>query len=69
MSKQDWCNIPVKVTYKGIRQWRELRYWLSVNVDDFDYDCTGQDVLTDRNNRVIYFARRQDAVMFALRWA
>ena len=68
MSKRDWCNIPVKVPYRSTGQWRDLRIWLIENVDDMDYDAAGVD-LQNYNHRVFYFARSQDAVMFALKWS
>ena len=68
MSKRDWCNIPVKVPYRSTGQWRDLRIWLIENVDDFDYDAAGVDLM-DHDNRVFYFARERDAVWFALRWS
>ena len=68
VSKRDWCNIPVRVPYRSTGQWRDLRIWLIENVDDMDYDAAGTDLM-DINNRVFYFARKQDAVLFALRWS
>ena len=68
MSKQDWCNIPVTVLYCSTGQWRDLRIWLIDNVRDTDYDFINEPYL-ELNKRVIYFAREQDAVLFALRWS
>jgi hypothetical protein len=68
MSKRDWCNIPVRVRWQSSDQWWDLRIWLQENVDDMDYDAAGTDLM-DINNRVVWFARKQDAVMFALRWS
>lgn len=67
MSKRDWCNIPVKVPYRSTGQWRDLRCWLADNVNDMDYDAAGVD-LKDYDNRVFYFAHKEDAVWFALKW-
>ena len=68
MSKRDWCNIPVSVPWRSTGQWRDLRCWLVDNVDDMDYDAAGVD-LEDYDNRVFYFAREKDAILFALRWS
>jgi hypothetical protein len=68
MSKRDWCNIPVKVPYRSTGQWRDLRIWLIENVHDMDYDAAGVD-LQDYNQRIFYFARKKDAMWFALKWS
>jgi hypothetical protein len=68
VSKRDWCNVPVRVQWQGSGQWRDLRIWLIENVHDMDYDAAGAD-LEDYRKRVIWFAREQDAVQFALRWS
>lgn len=68
MSKRDWCTIPVHVPWRSTGQWRDLRIWLIENVHDMDYDAAGVD-LEDYDRRVFYFARRKDAVLFALKWA
>lgn len=68
MSKHDWCNIPVSVTWRSTGQWRDLRIWLIDNVHDLDYDLAGVD-LENYDKRVIYFAREQDATAFALKWS
>ena len=68
MSKRDWCNIPVRVRWQGSNQWQDLRCWLQEHVHDFDYDAAGAD-LQDYRKRVIWFAREQDATLFALRWS
>lgn len=67
MSKRDWCTIPVTVPWRSYEQWRDLRIWLSKNVHDMDYDAAGVDLL-EYDNRVFYFARKKDAILFALRW-
>lgn len=67
MSKRDWCNIPVKVSYRSTGQWRDLRIWLIENVHDMDYDVADVD-LRDYDKAVIYFARSEDALLFSLRW-
>jgi len=38
------------------------------NVHDMDYDAAGVD-LQDYDQRVFYFARKRDAMWFALRWS
>lgn len=68
MSKRDWCTIPVRVPYRSTGQWRDLRIWLMENVNDMDYDAAGVD-LQDYDQRVFYFARKRDAMWFALRWS
>ena len=65
--KQDWCYIRVEVAWKGTRQFRELQTWLDENVDYGNYDWGANTKNPD--NRVYYFAHRQDATMFALRWS
>lgn len=68
MSKRDWCNIAVSVPWRSHGQWRDLRIWLQENVNDMDYDAAGVD-LEAYDRRVFYFARKKDAVWFALRWS
>lgn len=68
MSKRDWCTIPVHVPWRSTGHWRDLRIWLIENVDDMDYDAAGVD-LADYDKRIFYFARKKDAVLFALRWS
>ena len=67
MSKQDWCNIPISVPWRSTGQWRDLHIWLLDNVNNLDWDMAGVD-LDNVKHRVIYFARSQDAVAFALKW-
>lgn len=65
--KQDWCNIEVSVPWCRYGHFRELRIWLLDNVDERDWDFDGIDP-KNPDNRIYYFARREDATLFALRW-
>ncbi len=65
--KKDWCNIKVSVFWQGTGHFRDLRIWLLHNINEHDWDWGGADT-KNPDNRVYYFARRQDAVQFALRW-
>ena len=67
-----WCNIPVSVPWRSTGQYRDLRIWLLDHVPNHsDYELGGHDYdyHPDKDHRVVYFAREQDATMFALRWA
>jgi hypothetical protein len=67
--KNYWCTIPVSVPWRSTGQFRDLRIWLLDNVPNHgDYDYHGED-LENPNNRLYRFAREEDAIMFALRWA
>lgn len=66
--KSDWCNIQVSVPWRGTRSFRDLRIWLIDNVHDTDYEFKGMDNYNS-DNRIFWFARKPDAVQFALRWA
>ena len=68
MSKADWCNIKVSVPWLGVRRFRDLQIWLIDNVPDTDYEFKGMDN-ANSNNRIFWFARKEDAIQFALRWA
>lgn len=68
MSRSDWCNIPVSVPWRGVRQFRDLQIWLINNVQNTDYEFKGMD-FDNANNRIFYFALKEDATMFALRWS
>ena len=67
--KNYWCTIPVSVPWRSTGQFRDIRIWLLDNVPNYgDYEFVGVD-LTNTKNRKYYFAREEDAAMFALRWA
>lgn len=68
MSKADWCNIKVSVPWRGTGQFRDLQIWLIDNLKNTDYEFKGMD-FDNSNNRIFYFAKKPDAVMFSLRWA
>ena len=68
MSKADWCNIRVSIPWCSTGHFRDLRIWLLDNVDERDWDFYGTDS-KNHNNRIYYFARQKDAVLFALRWS
>jgi hypothetical protein len=63
-----WCKIPVSVPWRSTGQFRDLRIWLLDNILNMDYDYYGVDFVNPEN-RIYYFARDQDAAMFALRWS
>lgn len=67
MSKRDWCNIPVSVPWRSTGNFRDLQIWLLDNINSLDYNLDGVDY-NDLDNRIVYFARERDAVLFALRW-
>jgi hypothetical protein len=66
-----WCTIPVSVPWRSTGHFRDLRIWLLDNVLSMDYDYVGMDreILPNQDNRVYYFAREEDAMMFSLRWS
>ena len=66
--KRDWCNIPVSVPWRSSGHYRDVQIWLIDNIDSLDWDLDGLD-FNNPNNRIVRFAREQDAVLFALRWA
>lgn len=66
--KSDWCNIRVSVPWRSIGQFRDLRIWLLDNVKETDYDFDGVDP-NNQDNRIYWFARKEDAILFSLRWA
>ena len=68
MSKADWCNIKVSVPFHSTGQWLDLRTWLLDNIDERDWDFDGADP-KNPDNRIYYFSRKKDAVLFALRWS
>ena len=64
-----WCNIPVSFPWYSTGQFRDLRIWLLDNVpnhDDYEFGVVDRPFF---ETRIIYFAREEDAAMFALRWA
>jgi len=68
MSISDYCNIKASVPWRSTDQWRDLRIWLLDNVNALDYDIYGIDI-DNINNRIVWFARKEDALHFILRWA
>lgn len=69
--EKPWCTIPVSVAWRSTGNFRDIQIWLLDNVPNHDdYEFNGMDnSLPSRDNRVYYFAREQDAVMFSLRWS
>jgi hypothetical protein len=65
--KSDWCNIPVSLPWRGSDHFRDLRIWLLDNIDECDWDFDGSDP-KNQENRIYYFAKKQDATTFSLRW-
>ena len=68
MSKEERCNIPVSVPWRSTGTWRDVRIWLIGNIKDANYDLGGVDML-NLDNRIVRFAREQDAVLFSLTWS
>jgi len=66
--KSDWCNIQVSVPWRSSGHFRDLRIWLLDNVNELDYDFDGADP-NNQANRIVYFAKEQDAVWFRLKWS
>ena len=62
--KQDWCNIPVRISWHSGDQKRAMERWLEENVDQRDWDRE-----TQYAYNTYFFARAKDATMFALRWS
>ena len=65
------CDIRVSIPWISTGHWRDVQIWLLDNVQngyDILYQFCGED-FHNRNNRVYYFAKEQDASMFLLRWA
>jgi len=65
--KKDWCNIPVSVPWRSTWHFLDLRIWLLDNVNELDYDFVGADP-KNYKNRIYYFAKEKDALMFMLKW-
>lgn len=65
--KTDWGWTRISVPYRGSGQSRDLRIWLLDHVDDRDWIFDGADH-DDMNRRIFFFARREDAILFALTW-
>ena len=69
MSRADFCNIKVSVPWRSTKHFRDLRIWLIDNIHSDYYDFSGVDSPGNVENRVFWFARKQDAMLFALRWS
>jgi hypothetical protein len=67
MNKWDYCNIKTSVPWCSTEHFRDLMIWLMDNVHSNDYDIDGIDL--NNYNRFVWFARKEDAVMFMLRWS
>lgn len=67
MSRSDWCNIRVSVPYRGSKVFQDTCEWLDDNIRVTDYEFKGIDNL-NHNNRLYYFALKEDAIQFSLRW-
>ena len=67
MSNSAWCNIPVNVLWGSSGQYRNMVIWLLDNINHNDYDFGG---ITEGmpQHRTVYFGRKTDAILFALRW-
>lgn len=65
--KRDWCNIPVSVPWRSSGNYRDMQIWLLDNINSLDWDIEGAD-MNNLDNRIVRFARKDDAVLFALRW-
>jgi hypothetical protein len=66
---KEQCSIPVSVPWCSTGHFRDLRIWLLDNIPNHeDYHLNGVDLDFPRN-RVVYFHKEKDAMMFALRWA
>lgn len=57
----------ISVPFLSTGQWRDLRIWLLDNVHTRDYELIGEDP-ENTDNRIVHFAHKKDAVLFALRW-
>lgn len=64
--KRYWCNIPVSIPWRSTGNFRDLQVWLLDNIHDTDWEIEGAD-FNNLNNRIIRFANKKDAVLFALR--
>jgi hypothetical protein len=62
--KQDWCNIPVRISWHSGDYQIAMERWLEENVDQRDWDRE-----TQYAHLTYFFARAKDATMFALRWS
>lgn len=65
--KDDYCNIKVSVPWRDYNHFRNARLWLLDNIDERDWDFDGIDN-HNQDNRIYYFARQKDAMMFTLIW-
>jgi hypothetical protein len=57
----------ISVPWRSTGNWRDIRIWLLDNIHTKEYTFSGVD---DENpdNRIVHFAHKKDAVLFALRW-
>lgn len=69
MSKLDYCNIPVLYKRVTVEHHNKMREWLYENIDPECYDAERWETVNGTQGRKIWFAKKQDAVIFALRWA
>lgn len=70
MSKADYCIIPVVYTRQSVEHHHQMCQWLFDNIDPECYDAEDWRAV-DHNwrQRRIWFAREQDAIIFALKWS
>jgi len=68
LSSRYWCYIPVSVPWRSSGNFRDLRIWLLDNVPATDWEIEGHDP-KNLDNRIVRFTKKQDAVLFALRWS
>lgn len=68
--KNSHCNIPVIVNMRHHTYWWDVLIWLkqNVNKDCYDVDLYSFEHEGNPFNKRIWFANKQDAIIFALKW-
>lgn len=64
---EDWCNIPVSISWDTVNTFMGVKQWLEENVNSLDYRIAGADP-RDNTRSLVFFARKQDAMLFTLSW-